>query len=104
MLVGEVESIDTAEAEMDANERAALVATVGEVPILVRVEIGEAVMTAREWAGLARGDVVALGRRVGETVVLRVAGLPMARGELVSIGGEIGVRITERTIGQATTP
>ncbi len=104
VLVGEVESIDAAEAEMDANERAALVATVGEVPILVRVEIGEAVMTAREWAGLARGDVVALGRRVGETVVLRVAGLPLARGELVSIGGEIGVRITERTIGQATTP
>ena len=48
------------------------------------------------WAVLARGDVVTLGRRVGEPVLLRVGGIPVARGDLVEIDGEVGVRIVER--------
>ena len=74
----------------------ALVATLGDVPVLVRVEIGEAVLPAREWAALGRGDVIALRRPVGHPVVLRVEGVPLARGELVEIDGEVGVRISER--------
>lgn len=70
--------------------------TIGDVPVTVRVEIGEARMAAREWASLGRGDVVTLGRRVGEPVVLRVGGLRVARGELVEIDGEVGVRVLER--------
>ncbi|MDP9151135.1 MAG: FliM/FliN family flagellar motor switch protein [Myxococcota bacterium] len=104
VLGGRLESLEPAEADLDANERAALVESVGEVPIAVRVEIGEAVMPARDWAALERGDVITLGRRVGATVLLRVAGLAVARGELVSIDGEIGVRITERTIPHETSP
>jgi type III secretion system YscQ/HrcQ family protein len=80
--------------EPDAGD--ALVTAIGDVPVVVRVEIGEATMQAREWAALARGDVVALGRRVGDRVVLRVGGVPVARGELVEIDGEVGVRIAER--------
>jgi flagellar motor switch/type III secretory pathway protein FliN len=53
-------------------------------------------MAAREWAALTSGDVVSLGRRVGEAVVLRVGGVPVARGDLVEIDGEVGVRIVER--------
>jgi flagellar motor switch/type III secretory pathway protein FliN len=45
---------------------------------------------------LAKGDIITLGRRVGEHVVLRVSGVPIARGDLVQIDGEIGVRIVER--------
>jgi flagellar motor switch/type III secretory pathway protein FliN len=45
---------------------------------------------------LARGDVLALGRRIGEPVILRVGGVAVARGDLVDIDGEVGVRITER--------
>jgi type III secretion protein Q len=82
--------------EMD---RSAFVEAIGDVPIVVRVEVGEAQMTAREWATLGRGDVVALGRRVGEQVVLRVGGVAVARGELVELDGEIGVRIVERLAG-----
>jgi flagellar motor switch/type III secretory pathway protein FliN len=58
--------------------------------------MGAVTMPAREWAGLAPGDVIALGKRVSEPVVLRVAGLEVARGELVDIEGELGVRIRER--------
>jgi flagellar motor switch/type III secretory pathway protein FliN len=80
--------------ESDRSE--ALVEAVGEVPVVVRVEIGVAEMRAREWASLGRGDVVALGRKIGEPVTLRVGGVTVARGELVDIDGEIGVRILGR--------
>ena len=87
----------------DSEEGSALVDAVGEIPVIVRVEIGEARMAAREWASLERGDVVALGRRVGQPVVLRVGGVPVATGELVQIDGDVGVRIVER-IRVAPTP
>jgi flagellar motor switch/type III secretory pathway protein FliN len=80
----------------DSTEDNQLVHAVGQVPVVVRVEIGEARMAAREWAALRPGDVVALGRRVGESVVLRVSGVPVARGDLVDVEGEVGVRIVER--------
>lgn len=95
VLSGESEPLGAAEAEM-AEHQDALVTAVGEVPVVVRVEIGSAQMAARDWAELGRGDVVALGRRIGEPVVLRVGGVVVARGDLVDIEGEVGVRIVER--------
>jgi flagellar motor switch/type III secretory pathway protein FliN len=85
-------------AEIDEN--GALLTAMGDVPVVVHVEIAS--MTAREWASLGRGDVVALGSRVGEHVLLRVGGLPVARGDLVEIDGEVGVRIVERIGGGPT--
>ena len=106
VLRGEVESllgIDKVEdCTMDAEQGDALVESVGEVPIVVRVEVGEATMTAREWAGLGKGDVIALSRRIGEHVVLRVGGVPIATGELVEVDGELGVRILARTSQETT--
>lgn len=67
-----------------------------DAPLVVRVEMGTVTMTMREWATLGAGDIIALGRRVGEPVVLRAAGMEIARGELVDIEGELGVRIRER--------
>src|SRR5262249_58478941 len=67
-----------------------------DAPLVVRVEMGSVTMTMREWASLGAGDIIGLGRRVGEPVVLRAAGLVIARGELVDIEGELGVRIRER--------
>ena len=87
---------------MTEGGESALVGAMGEVPVVVRVEIGEAVMSARDWASLGPGDVIGLGRRVGEHVLLRVGGVPVARGELVTIEGEIGVRILEQP-GEETT-
>jgi flagellar motor switch/type III secretory pathway protein FliN len=103
VLGGKLEPLLTAEARMDSEEKDTFVATLGEVPVVVRVEIGEAVMAARDWASLGRGDVVSLGRRVGESVLLRVGGIPLARGELVDLDGEVAVRIVER-LGEGTTP
>jgi flagellar motor switch/type III secretory pathway protein FliN len=104
VISGEVDMLCPGEAEMtDLEGEHELLDAVGDVPVVVRVEVGEARMIAREWAALGRGDVVTLGRRVGERVLLRVGGVPVARGELVSVEGEVGVRIVERLAGDATT-
>jgi flagellar motor switch/type III secretory pathway protein FliN len=104
VLSGEVEPLCALEADMVEPEgESTLLNAVGDVPVIVRVEIGEAQMTARQWASLGRGDVVTLGRRVGAHVLLRVGGVPVARGELVSVDGEVGVRIAERVGGEPTT-
>jgi type III secretion system YscQ/HrcQ family protein len=106
VLSGEVEPLAAAEARMaesDESEGGALLAAIGDVPVIVRVELGEARMAARDWASLGRGDVVTLGRRVGEQVVLRVGGIPVARGQLVEVDGHVGVRIDERISEERTT-
>jgi flagellar motor switch/type III secretory pathway protein FliN len=88
----------------DGVDRAELIDAIGDVPVLVRVELGEARMAARDWAAVGKGDVVTLGKRVGESVVLRVGGVPVARGDLVEVDGEVGVRIVERLAGDRGAP
>ena len=73
-----------------------LVENIGDVPVLLRIEVGVARMAARDWAALTVGDVISLGRPVGQSVVLRVGGVPVALGDLVEIDGDVGVRIVER--------
>ncbi len=106
VLRGDVEGLSWAPTEREeerpvneAERSDALIEAVGEVPVVVRVEIGVAEMRARDWASLGRGDVVALGRKIGEPVTLRVGGVTVARGELVDIDGEVGVRILGRADG-----
>ena len=62
----------------------------------MRVELGTVEMKAREWAALGPGDVVALGRKIGDPAILRVGGVELARGELVQVEGEMAVRIIAR--------
>jgi len=72
-----------------------LTSAVLDAPVVVRVEIGAVSLTVREWGALNPGDVLQLGRRIGEPVVLRIAGREVARGDLVNVEGELGVRIRE---------
>ncbi len=80
----------------------ALTTAMGDVPVVVRVEIGAVQMRAQDWAELEEGDVVATDQKIGEPVVLRVGGVEVARGELVDIDGEIGVRILSRSMGETS--
>jgi flagellar motor switch/type III secretory pathway protein FliN len=103
VLRGEREPLYGVEGAMsDEVVGGALVEAIGDVPVVVRVEVGEAVMSARDWASLGPGDVVALGQRVGERVLLRIGGVPVARAELVDIEGEVGVRIVARLAEEST--
>ena len=78
-------------------EQEAIAENAGHAPVIVRVEIGQVTMMAREWAALKAGDVVATGQRIAEPIVLRVGGVEVARGELVELEGEVGVRIVSRS-------
>ncbi len=82
---------------VDTNETDALLENVGALPVVLRVEVGEATMPARDWAALRQGDVVTLGRRLGDPVVIRSNGAAIATGELVEVDGEVAVRILGRT-------
>jgi len=75
---------------MDSN---ATLEVLEDAPLVVRIELGVVEMTAREWAALGPGDVIPLGRKLGDPAVLRVGGVEVARGELVQVDGEYGVRI-----------
>jgi flagellar motor switch/type III secretory pathway protein FliN len=101
---GQEGALDAEESNMTqgAEEASGWVGAVGEVPVVLRVEVGEAVMAARDWASLSPGDVIGLGTRVGQHVLLRVGGVPVARGELVDLEGEVGVRIVAR-LGEEPT-
>lgn len=88
------------EPAMSADDRASEATTVEvleNAPLVVRVELGTVEMTARDWAALGPGDVVAIGRKIGDGAVLRVGGVEIARGDLVMLDGEMAVRITGRT-------
>ena len=76
--------------------RTATTEVLEDAPVVVRVELGTVEMSAREWAALGAGDVVALGRRLGDPAILRVGGVELARGELVQVDGEYAVRILAR--------
>jgi flagellar motor switch/type III secretory pathway protein FliN len=76
---------------------ATMIEVLEDAPLVVRVELGSLAMKAREWAELAPGDVVSLGRRVGDAAILRAGGVELARGELVQVDGEYGVRILALT-------
>lgn len=78
----------------------------GDLPVVVRVEVGSVQTTAKRWGELAPGDTLTLGTKVGAPVTLRVAGVEVALGELVQVEGEIAVRITKRLDlpGDPTTP
>ena len=94
------------ERSMPADEAATATTTIESLehaPVVVRVELGTVEMKAREWAELGPGDVIALGRRVGDPAILRVGGVELARGELVQVDGEYGVRILARTGMRART-
>jgi flagellar motor switch/type III secretory pathway protein FliN len=82
-------------AKSDDKLTSTLTSAVLDAPVVVRVEIGAVSLTVREWTALNPGDVLELGRRVGDPVVLRIAGREVARGDLVDVEGETGVRIRE---------
>ena len=89
---------------MPADEAATTtIESLEHAPVVVRVELGTVEMKAHEWAELGPGDVIALGRRIGDPAILRVGGVELARGELVQVDGEYGVRILARTGMRART-
>ncbi len=71
------------------------IASLGDIELEVRVELGQTTMLLSEVARLHPGSVVILDKHVNEPVSVLVNGKAIARGELLIVDGCFSVRITE---------
>ncbi|MGZ4200708.1 MAG: flagellar motor switch protein FliN [Thermoleophilaceae bacterium] len=78
-----------------AEDNAADLHRLEDVPVELAVEIGRTNMSIGETLSLGPGSIVSLNRLAGEPVDLLVNGKRIARGEVVVIDEEFGLRITE---------
>ena len=101
MLRGEVVPLcaDGGGDDRGDTDRGGIIEAMGDVPVVVRVEIGEARCRRATGPPWARETSSRSGDGSARAVTLRVGGVPVARGDLVEIEGEVGVRIVERLGG-----
>ena len=69
-----------------------------QIPVFVKVVLGSATISVASLAGLGRGAVIALNKKVGEPVDVTVNGRLVARGEVVVLEGDnsrFGISLTE---------
>ncbi|MFA5034838.1 MAG: flagellar motor switch protein FliN [Candidatus Margulisiibacteriota bacterium] len=66
----------------------------GDIPIKVTVELGNAELSLKEILELAEGSIIELNRLAGEPLDLKVGGQLVAQGEVVAVDDYYGLRIT----------
>ncbi|MCR5164669.1 MAG: FliM/FliN family flagellar motor switch protein [Thermoguttaceae bacterium] len=71
------------------------IASLGNLELEVRIELGQTTMLLSEVAKLKPGSVVILDKHVNDLVNVLVNGKAVARGELLIVDGCFSVRITE---------
>ena len=71
------------------------IASLGEVPIPIEVELDRRIMAAREVLGLEEGSVLRTSRSAGENIDIYIGGVLCGSGEIVVIENTLGVRITD---------
>ena len=77
----------------DRSHETEVISHVGDVPVMLSVEIARLTVPVEEVASLREGEVLATGVPIGGRVVLRAGEEVVGEGELVDIEGEIGVRL-----------
>ena len=80
---------------MKENNGQSMKKILGDVPVPVRCQIGQAKMAVREIMELKKGTLISFGLLVGEPVDITFSGEIMARGEVVILNENYGVRLTE---------
>lgn len=67
----------------------------GDVPVMIDVELDRRVMTVREILELQAGSVIKMSRSAGENIDITIGGALVGFGEIVIIEDTVGVRITD---------
>lgn len=80
---------------MKENHTQLLKKTLGDVPVHVHCQIGNAEMEVKDIMNLKEKSVISLGLLVGEPVDISIAGKIMAKGEVVILNENYGVRLSE---------
>jgi flagellar motor switch protein FliN len=71
------------------------IASLGEVPVAIEVELDRRALPAREVLTLEEGSVIATSRSAGENIDIYIGGVLCGSGEIVVIENSLGVRITD---------
>lgn len=70
---------------------------IGDIPVLLTLEVGDKEMTIAELSSLRQGSVVALQHKENDPLDVKANGILIARGEVVLAGDYYGVRILSLT-------
>jgi flagellar motor switch protein FliN len=71
------------------------IASLGEIPVEIEVELDRRTMRTREVLELTEGMVLGTSRSAGENIDIYIGGVLCASGEIVVIENALGVRITD---------
>ena len=71
------------------------IASLGEVPVVIEVELDRRTVPARDVLALEEGSVIGTSRSAGENIDIYIGGALVGFGEIVVIENMIGVRITD---------
>ncbi len=71
------------------------IASLGEIPVEIEVELDRRIMRTREVLELEEGMVLRTSRSAGENIDIYIGGVLCASGEMVVIENALGVRITD---------
>ena len=71
------------------------IASLGEIPVEIEVELDRRTLRTQEVLELEVGSVLGTSRSAGENIDIYVGGVLCASGEVVVIENALGVRITD---------
>jgi flagellar motor switch protein FliN/FliY len=71
------------------------IAPLGDVPVVIEVELDRRTMSTRELLHLDEGSVIGTSRSAGENIDVYIGGVLCGSGEIVVIENTLGVRITD---------
>ena len=71
------------------------IASLGDIPIEIEVELDRRIMRTREVLELEEGSVISTLRSAGENIDIYIGGVLCGSGEIVVIENNLGVRITD---------
>ena len=71
------------------------IASLGDIPVEIEVELDRRTMRTRELLELEEGMVLGTSRSAGENIDIYLGGVLCASGEIVVIESALGVRITD---------
>jgi flagellar motor switch protein FliN len=71
------------------------IASLGEIPVEIEVELDRRTLRTKEVLELEVGSVLGTSRSAGENIDIYIVGVLCASGEIVVIENALGVRITD---------
>jgi flagellar motor switch protein FliN/FliY len=71
------------------------IASLGDIPIEIEVELDRRIMRTREVLELEEGSVISTLRSAGENIDIYIGGVLCGSGEIVVVENTLGVRFTD---------